>query len=69
MVLERSEDHNRVARTVLDKAAELLLTARVRTLTNGQSMTLSSPEELQQHWGADQGCPAGKTAKTGEPAP
>ncbi|SDI07576.1 hypothetical protein SAMN05192558_101739 [Actinokineospora alba] len=48
--LERREDDNRVARAVLDKAGTLLLTGSVRTLTNGQSTTLSIPEDLRGHW-------------------
>ncbi|WP_197288555.1 oxygenase MpaB family protein [Nocardia sp. NRRL S-836] len=46
-VLERGEDRNRVARAVLDKAGTLLLGASVRTLTNGQSTTLSVPACLR----------------------
>lgn len=48
--LERREDDNRAARAVLDKAGKLLLTGSVRTLTDGQSTTLTIPQDLRGHW-------------------
>jgi len=57
-VLERAEDRSTVATTILDKAGSLLLGGSVRTLTNGQSTTLSIPADLREKW-LDAGiCPA-----------
>ncbi len=47
-VFERGEDRSRVARAVLDKAGDLLLGASVRTLSNGQSTTLTVPACLRR---------------------
>ncbi|RDI35091.1 oxygenase MpaB family protein [Lentzea flaviverrucosa] len=47
-VFERGEDRSRVARTVLDKAGELLLGASVRNLTDGQPTTLTVPACLRR---------------------
>ncbi|GGM71812.1 hypothetical protein GCM10011609_04450 [Lentzea pudingi] len=47
-VFERGEDRSRVARAVLDKAGDLLLGASVRTLTDGQSTTLTVPACLRR---------------------
>ncbi len=55
--LERSEDDSRLAAGVLDKAGALLLGGSVRTLTNGQSTTLSIPRDLQERWRAGGACP------------
>jgi hypothetical protein len=60
-VLERSEDRNTVTRTMLDKAGSLLLGGSVRTLTNGQSTTLTVPAELREKWLAAGICPATPT--------
>ncbi|MFD1150415.1 oxygenase MpaB family protein [Saccharothrix hoggarensis] len=49
-VLERSEDTSALATTVLDKAGALLLGGSVRTLTDGQSTTLSIPADLRERW-------------------
>jgi len=49
-LLERGEDQSRLARVVLDKAGQLLLTASMRTMTNGQSTTLDIPEDLRARW-------------------
>jgi hypothetical protein len=58
--LERAEDRSKVATTILDKAGSLLLGGSVRTLTNGQSTTLSIPADLREKW-LDAGiCPAAK---------
>jgi len=49
-VLERAEDDSVLARKVLDKAAQLLLSINVRQLTNGQSTALHVPKELADRW-------------------
>lgn len=56
--LERAEDENRVANAVLDKVGALLLGGSVRTLTDGQSTTLSIPADLRERWLASGACPA-----------
>ena len=56
--LERSEDDSRLAASILDKAGALLLGGSVRTLTNGQSTTLSIPADLRERWQAAGMCPA-----------
>jgi hypothetical protein len=55
--LERSEDTSALANTILDKAGALLLGGSVRTLTNGQSTTLSIPADLRERWAAAGTCP------------
>jgi len=57
-VLERAEDRNTIARTVLDKAGTILLGGSVRTLTDGQSTTLNIPEDLREKWLSAGVCPA-----------
>ncbi|MFL6122240.1 oxygenase MpaB family protein [Actinophytocola sp.] len=57
--LERAEDDSRTATAILDRAGELLLGGSVRTLTNGQSTTLSIPADLRERWQASGLCPAG----------
>jgi hypothetical protein len=57
-VLERAEDSNKLARTVLDKAGTILLSGSVRTLTDGQSTTLNIPEDLREKWLSAGVCPA-----------
>ncbi|AHH97095.1 oxygenase MpaB family protein [Kutzneria albida] len=52
-LLERSEDNSRVARAVLDKAGQLLLTGSARTLSSGQPTSLCIPEDLRQRWSAE----------------
>lgn len=47
--MERAEDKSAVARTVLDKAGQILLNANVRTLTNGERQPLDIPESLLRH--------------------
>jgi hypothetical protein len=59
--MERSEDGNRLATTVLDKAGALLLGGSVRQLTNGQSTTLNIPADLQERWLAAGMCPVTAT--------
>jgi hypothetical protein len=61
--LERAEDTSTIATTVLDKASALLLGGSVRTLTNGQSTTLSIPTDLRERWEA-----AGATSIPGSPS-
>ncbi|HET6285600.1 MAG TPA: oxygenase MpaB family protein [Amycolatopsis sp.] len=56
-LLERSEDHSRVATAVLDKASNLLLGGSVRTLTNGQATALTIPTDLREKWLAAGVCP------------
>jgi hypothetical protein len=56
--LERAEDDSRVATRILDKAGELLLGGSVRTLTDGQSTTLTIPADLRERWHAGGLCPA-----------
>ncbi|WET77418.1 oxygenase MpaB family protein [Amycolatopsis sp. QT-25] len=56
-LLERSEDHSRVATVVLDKASNLLLGGSVRTLTNGQATALTIPTDLREKWLAAGVCP------------
>jgi hypothetical protein len=56
-VLERSEDRSRAATAVLDKAGSLLLGGSVRTLTDGQSTTLTIPAGLREKWLAAGVCP------------
>jgi hypothetical protein len=56
-VMERMEDSNKIATTVLDKAGALLLGGSVRTLTNGQSTTLDIPADLRAKWLAAGVCP------------
>ncbi|WP_433247186.1 oxygenase MpaB family protein [Streptosporangium sp. CA-135522] len=73
--LERVEDDNRAARAVLDKAAHLLLTGSVRTLADGQRVTLDIPERLWQGWDATgaplprPGCPAAEPPGGTPPSP
>jgi hypothetical protein len=55
--LERSEDNSPIAAAVLDKAGALLLGGSVRTLTDGQSTTLSIPADLRDRWQAAGMCP------------
>lgn len=55
--LERSEDNSAVARAVLDKAGHLLLSANVRTLTDGRRQPLDIPDSLRQHQSPT--CPGG----------
>ncbi|MCE6994962.1 DUF2236 domain-containing protein [Saccharothrix sp. S26] len=55
--LERSEDNSALANTILDKAGALLLGGSVRTLTDGQSTTLSIPTDLRERWEAAGTCP------------
>ncbi len=57
-LLERSEDRNRAATAVLDKAGSLLLGGSVRTLTNGQPTALTIPADLREKWLAAGTCPA-----------
>jgi hypothetical protein len=47
--LERAEDDSKIARSVLDKAGHVLLSANVRTLTDGRRQPLNIPESLQHH--------------------
>lgn len=61
--LEQAEDDSRVARKILDKAGELLLGGSVRTLTDGQSITLSIPADLRERWQATGACPAGPAVR------
>ncbi|AOS63975.1 oxygenase MpaB family protein [Actinoalloteichus hymeniacidonis] len=56
-LLERSEDHSKLAATVLDKAGSLLLGSSVRILTDGQSTTLDIPTDLKEKWIAAGTCP------------
>ncbi|ANN20040.1 hypothetical protein SD37_33510 [Amycolatopsis orientalis] len=56
-LLERSEDRSRMATAVLDKAGDLLLGGSVRTLTDGQSTTLTIPADLREKWLAAGVCP------------
>ncbi|SDC18219.1 oxygenase MpaB family protein [Actinokineospora iranica] len=65
--LERSEDNNRVARVILDKAGSILLGGSVRTLTNGQSTALTIPADLRERWLAAGVCPAGADDLTQTP--
>jgi hypothetical protein len=60
--LERAEDRNRLATTVLDKAGSLLLGGSVRTLTNGQPTALNIPTDLREKWLAAGVCPAAHSA-------
>ncbi|GGP75554.1 oxygenase MpaB family protein [Saccharothrix coeruleofusca] len=55
--LERTEDSSALATTILDRAGALLLGGSVRTLTDGQSTTLSIPADLKQRWEAAGRCP------------
>ena len=57
--LERSEDRSAVAATILDRAGALLLGGSVRSLTNGQSTTLSIPADLRERWEAAGKSPSG----------
>jgi hypothetical protein len=57
--LERAEDDNRLATKILDKAGGLLLGGSVRTLTDGQSTTLSIPADLRERWQTSGLCPDG----------
>ncbi|MGM1063974.1 oxygenase MpaB family protein [Saccharothrix sp. Mg75] len=50
--LERSEDTSALATTILDRAGTILLGGSVRTLTNGQSTTLTIPADLRERWEA-----------------
>ncbi|GAA1307521.1 oxygenase MpaB family protein [Saccharothrix xinjiangensis] len=50
--LERSEDTSALATTILDRAGSLLLGGSVRNLTNGQSTTLTIPDDLRERWEA-----------------
>ncbi|MGW4115110.1 oxygenase MpaB family protein [Actinosynnema sp. NPDC004786] len=50
--LERYEDTSTLATTILDRAGALLLGGSVRTLTNGQSTTLTIPADLKERWEA-----------------
>ncbi len=61
-VMERAEDRNTLARTVLDKAGTILLGGSVRTLTDGQSTTLNIPEDLREKWLSAGVCPAAPVA-------
>lgn len=63
-VLERSEDDNTIARTILDKAGALLLGGSVRTLTNGQPTTLDIPTDLREKWLTTGTCPAAPARAT-----
>jgi mpaB/rubber oxygenase-like protein len=56
-ILERAEDRSSIARTILDKAGTILLGGSVRTLTDGQSTTLTIPVELREKWLAAGMCP------------
>lgn len=62
-VLERAEDRNKIARTILDKAGTILLGGSVRTLTDGQSTTLNIPEDLREKWLAAGVCPVAPVAR------
>ncbi|HEX3784960.1 MAG TPA: oxygenase MpaB family protein [Pseudonocardiaceae bacterium] len=55
---ERAEDSSKLARGILDRAGHLLLVGSVRTLTSGESTTLSIPADLHDHWSAAGRCPA-----------
>jgi hypothetical protein len=57
-LVQRAEDDSRVARAVLDKAGQLLLSGSTRVLTNGESTTLSIPDGLRERWSAAGHCPA-----------
>jgi ER-bound oxygenase mpaB/B'/Rubber oxygenase, catalytic domain len=57
-ILERSEDRSTLARSILDKAGELLLGGSVRMLADGQSTTLNIPQDLREQWLAAGVCPA-----------
>ncbi|SFB43704.1 hypothetical protein SAMN05216266_111122 [Amycolatopsis marina] len=63
-VLERSEDRNPIARTILDRAGSLLLGGSVCTLCDGQSTTLDIPEDLRERWTTAGACPAARTTST-----
>lgn len=60
--LERSEDRNRFATTILDKAGDILLGGSVRTLTNGQPTALNIPSDLREKWLAAGVCPVAHSA-------
>ncbi|MFI9006060.1 oxygenase MpaB family protein [Actinosynnema sp. NPDC053489] len=51
--LERSEDNSALATTILDRAGAILLGGSVRSLTNGQSTTLTIPADLRERWEAE----------------
>jgi hypothetical protein len=57
-MLERAENRSTIARTILDKAGVILLGGSVRTLTDGQSTTLTIPQDLREKWLAAGMCPA-----------
>ncbi|WP_433272814.1 oxygenase MpaB family protein [Actinosynnema sp. CS-041913] len=61
--MERSEDDNALATTILDRAGNLLLGGSVRNLTNGQSTTLDIPADLRERWEAEGRCPAPTAAE------
>ncbi|UVS79900.1 oxygenase MpaB family protein [Actinokineospora sp. UTMC 2448] len=55
---EGAEDSSELAEAVLDRAGALLLGGSVRTLTTGQSTTLTIPTDLRERWAAAGKCPA-----------
>ncbi|HJP74611.1 MAG TPA: oxygenase MpaB family protein [Pseudonocardiaceae bacterium] len=55
---EHAEDSNKIARTVLDRAGQLLLGGSVRMLTSGETATLDIPADLRDRWSASGHCPA-----------
>ena len=54
---EHAEDSSALARTVLDRAGQLLLGGSVRLLSSGESTTLDIPADLRDHWSAAGHCP------------
>ncbi|HEX4704743.1 MAG TPA: oxygenase MpaB family protein [Pseudonocardiaceae bacterium] len=58
---ERAEDDSRLARSILDRAGHLLLMGSVRTLSSGESTTLTIPTDLHDQWAAAGHCPARAT--------
>lgn len=53
---EHAEDSSALARTVLDRAGQLLLGGSVRMLSSGESTTLDIPADLRDHWSATGHC-------------
>jgi hypothetical protein len=62
--LEHSEDSSALAAGILDRAGALLLGGSVRTLTNGQSTTLTIPADLRERWTATSSVPVQPGAGT-----
>lgn len=55
---EHAENSSKLAKTVLDRAGQLLLGGSVRMLNSGETSTLDIPADLRDHWSAAGHCPA-----------